>query len=131
MTPDGKPEFPDFAARIKPTEFAPGKVFGSGTMSPVDYLVALADGRVPIPANLNIRTIQQQVDAMMFRFHFPQYAMRRAADWKARGFSETLIDFPTLNSRSKFWSDDWRAVFKNWQDVAGFPKPVGRAPGNR
>ena len=25
-----------------------------------------------------------------FRFHFTQYAMRRAADWKARGFIETL-----------------------------------------
>ena len=26
---DGKPEFPEFAAKIKPTEFAPGKVFGT------------------------------------------------------------------------------------------------------
>ncbi len=129
LTPDGKPEFPDFAARIKPTEFEPGKVFGSGTMTPVDYLVALADGRVPIPANLNIRIIQQQVDAMMFRFHFPQYAMRRAADWKARGFSETLIDFPTLNSRSKFYTDEWRAVFKNWEDVEDFRNPFGGRQG--
>ena len=98
-------------------------------MTPVDYLVALADGRVPIPANLNIRTIQQQVDAMMFRFHFPQYAMRRAADWKARGFSETLIDFPTLNSRSKFYTDEWRAVFKNWEDVEDFRNPSGERQG--
>ena len=34
---------------IKPTEFAPGKTFGSGTMAPVDYMVALADGKTPRP----------------------------------------------------------------------------------
>ena len=30
LTPDGKPEFPDFAARIKPTEFEPGKYSDQG-----------------------------------------------------------------------------------------------------
>ena len=45
---------------IKPTEFAPGKKFGTGTMAPVDYLVALAEGRVPPPSNLNIQTVQHQ-----------------------------------------------------------------------
>jgi Asp-tRNA(Asn)/Glu-tRNA(Gln) amidotransferase A subunit family amidase len=86
-------------------------------MAPVDYLVALAEGRVPPPSNLNIRTIQQQEESMAFRFHFVQYASRRAADWKARGFTETLVDFPTLNARSKFWGDDQRAAFKNWEEI--------------
>ena len=36
----GQPVFADFAAMIKPTEFASGKVFGSGTMAPADYMVA-------------------------------------------------------------------------------------------
>jgi hypothetical protein len=36
---------------------------------------------------------------------------RRAADWKERGFVETLVDFATLNRRSKFWGDDQRAAF--------------------
>jgi amidase len=129
VTRDGKPQFPDFAARIKPTEFAPGKTFGSGSMAPVDYMIDLAEGRVPIPPNLNIRSIQPQEDAMVFRFHFPQYAMRRAADWKARGFTETLVDFPTLNARSKFWSDDWRAIFKNWEDVQDIRNPLGERQG--
>jgi hypothetical protein len=31
------------AAAIRPTEFLPGKVFGTGTMLPIDYCVALAD----------------------------------------------------------------------------------------
>ncbi|MES1256696.1 MAG: amidase family protein [Acidobacteriota bacterium] len=113
----GKAVFPDVAAAVKPTEFAPGKTFGTGTMAPVDYLVALAEGRVPPPSNLNIRTIQQQEESMAFRFHFVQYASRRAADWKARGFTETLVDFPTLNARSKFWGDDQRAAFKNWEEI--------------
>src|SRR3974390_1498894 len=43
---DGQPVFKDFAAAIVPTEFMPGKVFGSGTMQPIDYMVALADGRI-------------------------------------------------------------------------------------
>ena len=30
--------------------FAPGVTFGSGTMAPADYMVALADGKVPVPA---------------------------------------------------------------------------------
>src|SRR6516165_6754448 len=36
---DGKPLFKEFAAAIEPTEFVPGKIFGSGTMKPIDYLV--------------------------------------------------------------------------------------------
>jgi Asp-tRNA(Asn)/Glu-tRNA(Gln) amidotransferase A subunit family amidase len=114
----GNPVFPDVAKAIKPTEFVPGKTFGSGTMSPVDYLVALADGRVPAPSNLNIATVQQQQESMAFRFHFVQYASRRAEEWKKRGFTETLVDFPTLNARSKFWGDDQRAAFKNWEEIA-------------
>ena len=113
----GKPVFPDAAAAIKPTEFAPGQTFGTGTMTPVDYLVALAEGRVPPPSNLNIATVQQQEGSNAFRFHIVQYASRRAADWKARGFTETLVDFPTLNARSKFWGDDQRAAFKNWEEI--------------
>jgi len=35
----------EFAAAIEPTEFLPGKVFGTGTMKPIDYCVALAEGR--------------------------------------------------------------------------------------
>jgi Asp-tRNA(Asn)/Glu-tRNA(Gln) amidotransferase A subunit family amidase len=114
---DGTPVFPDFAAAISPTEFAPGKVFGSGTMAPADYMVGLANGTIPPPGNLNIRTIQQLTPSRAFRFHFVQYATRRAADWAARGVTETLVDFPALNARSKFWGDDQRAAFQNWEEV--------------
>jgi amidase len=121
---DGQPVFKDFAAAIQPCEFMPGKVFGSGTMTPVDYMVEMAEGRIDPPANLDIATIQNQELAMSFRFHIPQYLSRRAADWKALGFTETLTDFAALNARSKFWGDDQRAAFKNWEEVTDPRNPL-------
>jgi Asp-tRNA(Asn)/Glu-tRNA(Gln) amidotransferase A subunit family amidase len=129
LTPAGTPVFPDFAAAVVPTEFMPGKVFGSGKMQPIDYCVAMAEGRIAPPANLDLATIQQQEMAMAFRFHISQYLMRRAADWKAKGFAETLADWPALNARSKFWGDDQRAAFKNWEEVADPRNPHGSRQG--
>ena len=121
---DGQPVFKEFAAAIVPTEFLPGKVFGTGTMQPIDYCVAMAEGRIEPPSNLDLATIQQQELAMAFRFHISQYLMRRAADWKAKGFNETLADWAALNARSKFWGDDQRAAFKNWEEVADPRNPL-------
>jgi hypothetical protein len=126
---DGQPVFKEFAAAIVPTEFAPGKVFGSGEMLPIDYCVALADGHVAPPANLDLATVQEQEMAMAFRFHISQYLSRRAADWAARGYTETLTDWPTLNARSKFWGDDQRAAFRNWEEVADPRNPHGERQG--
>ena len=129
LGPDGQPLFREFAAAIVPTEFTPGRVFGTGTMQPIDYFVELAEERVEPPSNLDIATIQQQELAMAFRFHIPQYLTRRAADWKAKGVTETLTDFSSLNARSKFWGDDQRAAFRNWQEVADMRNPHGQRQG--
>jgi Asp-tRNA(Asn)/Glu-tRNA(Gln) amidotransferase A subunit family amidase len=129
LGPDGQPLFKEFAAAIRPTEFMPGKIFGSGAMAPIDYCVELAEGRIAPPANLDIATIQEQELAMMFRFHVDQYLSRRAADWQARGFTETLADFAALNARSKFWGDDGRAGFKNWEEVIDPRNPLGGRQG--
>jgi amidase len=126
---DGQPLFKEFAAAVVPTEFMPGKVFGSGSMQPIDYCVALAEGQIAPPNNLNLATIQQQEMAMAFRFHISQYLARRAADWKAKGFAETLADWPALNARSKYWGDDQRAAFKNWEEVADPRNPHGQRQG--
>jgi Asp-tRNA(Asn)/Glu-tRNA(Gln) amidotransferase A subunit family amidase len=126
---DGRPLFKEFAAAIVPTEFMPGKVFGTGTLQPIDYCVELAEGRIAPPANLDIATIQEQELAMAFRFHIPQYLTRRAADWSAHGFTETLVDFPALNARSKFWGDDGRAAFRNWEEVTDPRNPIGQRQG--
>jgi Asp-tRNA(Asn)/Glu-tRNA(Gln) amidotransferase A subunit family amidase len=129
LGPDGQPVFKEFAAAIVPTEFMPGKIFGTGTMPPIDYCVALAEGRIAPPSNLDLATIQHQELAMTFRFHLRQYLMRRAADWQARGFTETLVDFPALNARSKFWGDDQRAAFKNWEEVTDPRNPLDQRQG--
>jgi Asp-tRNA(Asn)/Glu-tRNA(Gln) amidotransferase A subunit family amidase len=129
LRPDGTPLFKEFAAAIVRTEFAPGKVFGEGAMQPIDYCVALAEGTIAPPKNLDLATIQQQELAMAFRFHISQYLTRRAADWDARGFQETLADWASLNARSKFWGDDQRAAFKNWEEVADPRNPLGGRQG--
>jgi amidase len=129
LRPDGQPLFPDVAAAVVPTEFMPGRVFGTGSMQPVDYLVELADERIAAPANLDLATVQDQELAMAFRFHIPQYLTRRAADWRARGHTETLVDFATLNARSKFWGDDQRAWWRNWEEVTDVRNPLDQRQG--
>ena len=124
LNADGQPLFKEFAAAIVPTEFLPGKVFGSGNMQPIDYCVALAEGRVVPPRNLDLATIQQQELANTFRFHISQYLMRRVADWKTAGFSKSLSDWAALNARSKFWGDDQRAAFKNWEEISDPRNPL-------
>ena len=131
LGPDGEPVFKDFAAAIVPTEFMPGKIFGTGAMKPIDYFVELADERIAPPSNLDLATVQQWEVSNTFRFHIHQYLSRRAADWKERGFTETVTGFPELNARSKFWGDDQRAAFKNWEEVADPRHPLdGRQPVN-
>jgi Asp-tRNA(Asn)/Glu-tRNA(Gln) amidotransferase A subunit family amidase len=125
----GQPIFPEFAAAIVPTEFAPGVKLGTGTMKPIDYMLALAEGKVAPPKALNIRTIQTLAEERQFRFHVAQYLSRRAADWQARGFKEGLTDWPALNARSKFWSDDQRASWKNWEEVDTMRSPLGERQG--
>jgi amidase len=129
LGPEGQPLFREFAAAVRPTEFVPGKVFGTGSMAPIDYYVELAEVRIVPPANLDIATIQEQELAMTFRFHVNQYLSRRAGDWRAIGFAETLADFAALNTRSKFWGDDGRAGFKNWEEVTDPRNPLGGRQG--
>ncbi|MGH8565511.1 MAG: amidase family protein [Gammaproteobacteria bacterium] len=129
FTSEGTPQFSDFANKIIPTEFAPGQTFGSGSMKPVDYMVRMAEGLEPSPAGLDIRSIQASAGSFTFRFHLPQYLLDRAADWAKRGFTETLINFPTLNARSKFWGDDQRAAFKNWEQIDNIRQTLGERQG--
>lgn len=129
LGPDGEPLFKEFAAAIVPTEFEPGKVFGTGTMQPIDYLVEMEAGRIAPPANLDISTVQEQVLAPTFRYHIRQYLANRAADWQEKGFTETLVDWPALNARSKYWGDDQRAAFKNWEEVTDPRNPLGGRQG--
>ena len=53
----------------------------------------------------------------------------RAADWEALGSKETLADWPALNARSKFWGDDQRAAFKNWEETGDPRNPLAGRQG--
>lgn len=129
LTPQGTPQFEDFAAAIVPTEFMPGQVFGTGSMLPIDYFVALAEGKVAPPGNLDLMSVQPQQLAHGFKFHINQYLGRRADDWEALGHRETLRDLEALNRRSKFWGDDQRSAFLNWQDIADLRNGFGQRQG--
>ena len=126
---DNQPQFPDFAAKITPTEFAPGITHGSGTMSPIDYMVSLAEGKEPPPEGFGIRSILTLGFSNAMKFHINQYLTRRASDWAERGYTETLSDFATLNERSKFWGDDQRAWFLNWEETEDIRQPFGSREG--
>ena len=127
LTPAKEPLFPAFAARVKPTEFAPGVTRGTGPLQAADWMVRWADGLEPTPPNLNLRSLLggggDRGGSRTFRFTIAQYLARRAKDWADRGYTETLVDWPTLNARSKFWGDDQRANFKNWEEIQDLYSP--------
>ncbi|MBM3374925.1 MAG: amidase [Betaproteobacteria bacterium] len=125
----GEPVFPEFAEAIRPTEFQPGKIFGSGDLAPIDYMVALSDLKIAPPSNLDLATVQEQVLANAFRLHISQYLRRRAEDWQRWGISETLSDWRQLNARSSFWGDDQRAAFLNWEEITDPRNPLGGRQG--
>ncbi len=129
LTPSGEPVFPEFATAIKKTEFAPGRFFGGGDLDPMDYLVQLADLQIPIPKNLTIATVQDEILANSFRFHISQYLSRRVQDWKDLGYTENLNNWAALNERSKYWGDDQRSAFKNWEETTDPRNPLGGRQG--
>jgi amidase len=49
---------------------------------------------------------------------------RRARDWAAKGITETLVNFEELNKRSKYWGDDQRAAFLNWEETSDPRNPL-------
>ena len=95
-------------------------------MAAADWMVRWAEGQEPTPPNLTLRDILGgggDTGSRTFRFHIAQYLSRRAKDWENRGFKETLADWPSLNARSKFWGDDQRAAFKNWEEITSLHNP--------
>ena len=126
---DGQPLFKEFAAAIVPTEFAPGKVFGSGHDA-ADRLLRRARRR-PHRAAAQSRSRHRAAagarDDVPLPHHAISVAPRRGLE--GAGFTETLVDWPALNARSKFWGDDQRAAFRNWEEIADPRNPHGRRQG--
>lgn len=128
LNANGEPQFPAFATKVRPTQFARGITKGTGTMAAADWMVRWAEGLEPTPPNLTLRNLVgggggEEGGSRTFRFHIPQYLSRRAKDWADRGYKETLVDWPSLNARSKFWGDDQRAAFKNWEEITDLHAP--------
>jgi amidase len=129
LNAQGEPVFAEFARAIAPTEFQLGRVFGSGDMTPMAYLLALAEQQIDPPQNLDLATIQEQMLANAFHFHIDQYLTRRAQDWQRWGITESLNSWRALNERSRFWGDDQRAAFLNWEEVVDPRNPLGGRQG--
>ena len=98
-------------------------------MRPIDYFVAMAEGSIAPPPISTSPPSSIRNWRIRFRFHISQYLIRRGRDWKTKGFTETLADLAELNARSKFWGDDQRAAFKNWEDVCDPRNPLGGRQG--
>ena len=99
-------------------------------MAPIDYCVELAEGRIAPPANLDIATIQQQELANDASASRSRNTCRAAPPTGGRAASpKRSTDFAALNARSKFWGDDGRAAFRNWEEVADPRNPLGGRQG--
>jgi amidase len=129
LTASGEPQFRAFAEAIEPTKFTVGVTHGSGRLQPVDWMIRWSEGLEPTPPNLNLRSILALENSRTMRFHLPQYLLRRARDWAARGYTETLTDFPALNARSKYWTDAERVTFKNWEGLHDLRNQPGARQG--
>ena len=129
LTPEGEPLFREFAEAIVPTEFAPGVVFGSGDMQPIDYMLDMGEGRIEQPKNMDLAHRAATRTRHDVSLPHPPVPLAPAEDWQARGFSETITGFPELNARSKFWGDDHRAAFRNWEEVSDPRNPHGGRQG--
>ena len=128
LTADGSRCFKDFAAAIVPTEFEPGKIFGSGTMKPIDYCVACGRAyRAADESRSRHRPASGAGDGVPLPYRAVSVPPRRRLE--GEGFTETLADFAALNARSKFWGDDQRAAFLNWDEVTDLRNPLGRRQG--
>ena len=125
LTAANEPFYPTSRSKVKPTEFGPGVTRGTGAMAAADWMLRWAEGLEPSPRNLTLRSVLAggEAQSRTFRFHIPQYLSRRAKDWADRGHKETLVDWPSLNARSKFWGDDQRAAFKNWEEIDNLYEP--------
>ena len=72
-----------------------------------DYMVKAAEGRAPLAAGLNLRSINNGPSSSSFSFHLEQYLMRRG-DERVKGWS-------SLNANAKYFSEARLAAMTNWE----------------
>jgi len=78
--------FPDFAAKIKPTNLRPGVIRGRAPCPRADWMTRWSDGLEPCRQHCDASAaFLGYAESNTFYFHIDQYLYRRAKDWKERG----------------------------------------------
>ena len=126
---DGQPVFRDFAAAITPTEFMPGKVFGTGTMKPIDYCVEMAEAGSRASEPRPRATVSSRRWRWRSGSIFAVIPHSRAIE-SARLYRDAH-GFRRAQCGPGFWGDDQRRCL---QELGGGGRPAqsaGRPPGRR
>jgi amidase len=74
-----------------------------------DYMVQAAEGLVPLPEALNIRTVTNSPRTSSLSYHFQQYLIRRG--------DERVKDLVTLNGNAKYANERMAVSMKNWENT--------------
>ena len=72
-----------------------------------DYLVRAAEGKAPLSADLNLRSINTSPATASFSFHLSQYLMRRGDD--------RVTGWTSLNANSKYYTESRAVAMRNWE----------------
>ena len=104
-------------------------MFGTGTMQPIDYCVALAEGLDRAAGESRHR--DDPAAGAGEDVPLPHAAVSRAPRRRLEGarLHRNARRLAALNARSKFWGDDQRAAFKNWEEIADPRNPLGGRQG--
>ena len=125
LGPDNQPLFREFAAAIVPTEFLPGKLFGTAA-SLRSTIVSRwrKDGSMPPVESRSCDHPAARTSKYISISHFAILASTGRRLEGERAITETLVNWSSLNARSKFWGDDQRAAFKNWEEIGDPRNPL-------
>jgi len=104
IVPFHMPEYLQTKAGDKPLFTVPG----FDVMSR-DYMVQAAEGLVPLPDALNIRTVTSSPRTSSLSYHFQQYLLRRG--------DERVKDLATLNANAKYGTERQLVSMKNWENT--------------
>jgi len=106
------------------TEFAPGKTFGTGTMTSIDYLVGLAEGRVAaaVESEHSERCSSSTGRGLPRSTSCSTRAGARRTG--RRVFHRDPRRLSHAQRAIEVLGDDQRAAFKNWEEIEDIRNPL-------
>ena len=100
---------------------------GTGTMAPADWMVRWAEGLEPTPPQpdpaRHSRRRRRHAARARSASTFAQYLSAAPRTGRIAASRKRSSTWPSLNARSKFWGDDQRAAFKNWEEITSLHNP--------